>query len=144
MKYFLCVAFLFLGVTLNAQTYSGTASFYASKFNGRKTATGEVFSNNGYTCACNKIKLGTMVKVTNKRNGKSVIVKVNDRLAANNHRIVDLTQRCAKELGYYSAGLTQVEVEVVSKKKAKETEIDQPLPAIDSTVSQEGVTDSIK
>ncbi|MFM2387433.1 MAG: hypothetical protein RL660_2190 [Bacteroidota bacterium] len=118
-KIFSVLLVLFLYIQLQAQTLTGTASFYASKFNGRKTATGAVFSNNGMTCACNKLPLGTRVRVTNTKNGKSVEVVVNDRLAPNSKRLVDMTQRCAKELGFYNAGLTTVKVEVI-KKKAKE------------------------
>jgi rare lipoprotein A len=96
-----------------AQTFTGAASYYATKFNGRKTASGEVFSNSNMTCACNKVKLGTKVKVTNLKNNKSVILKVNDRLAANNKRAVDVTTAAAKELGFYKNGLCKVKVEVV-------------------------------
>jgi rare lipoprotein A len=117
LKLFCCaVSILFICKDIKAQTLTGTASFYANKFNGRKTATGAIFSNNGLTCACNKLKLGTKVKVTNLRNGKSIILTVNDRLAANNNRVVDVTERAAKELGYYNAGLTKVSVEVIQKK----------------------------
>jgi rare lipoprotein A len=113
---FCVISIFFITKNLSAQTLSGTASFYANKFNGRKTATGATFSNNGLTCACNKLRLGTKVKVTNLRNGKSIILIVNDRLAANSSRLVDLTERAAKELGYYNSGLTKVNVEVVEKK----------------------------
>jgi rare lipoprotein A len=121
-KLFALLFFTFLGVTcVGAQTLTGTASFYAAKFNGRKTATGAIFSNNAMTCACNKLPLGTRVRVTNLKNGKSVELTVTDRLAANNRRVADLTQRAAKELGFYSAGLTKVKVEVLPKKKAAVT-----------------------
>jgi rare lipoprotein A len=63
------------------------------------------------------LPLGTWVKVTNLRNGKSVVVKVNDRLHPKMKRIVDLTSAAAKKLGYTSAGLTRVKVEVIGKKK---------------------------
>jgi rare lipoprotein A len=135
---------------VGAQTLTGIASFYNNKFNGRRTATGAVFSNSGLTCACNKLPLGTRVRVTNLKNGKSIEVVVNDRLAANNHRVVDLTERAAKELGFYSAGLTKVKVEVIQKKNEKkgkkvETTIDQesPLIIIDSA-SQVPILDSVK
>ncbi|MEN9568920.1 MAG: hypothetical protein RL172_151 [Bacteroidota bacterium] len=97
--------------------FYGQASFYSNKFNGRKTANGEIFSQQKMTCACNVLPLGTWVKVTNLRNGKSVVVKVNDRLHPKMKRIVDLTSAAAKKLGYTSAGLTRVKVEVIGKKK---------------------------
>ncbi len=58
----------------------GIASFYADKFNGRKTATGDIYSHNKMTAACNLLPLGSWIRVTNLRNKRSVIVRVNDRL----------------------------------------------------------------
>jgi rare lipoprotein A len=110
----------------------GTASFYAEKFDGRKTATGEVFSNKGLTCACNHLKLGTLVKVTNLKNNKVIVLKVNDRLAANNHRIIDVTANAAKQLGFFNAGLGKVKVEVIEKKTQNQSE--NKIVDIDSLV----------
>ncbi|MRG47015.1 septal ring lytic transglycosylase RlpA family protein [Chitinophaga sp. SYP-B3965] len=93
----------------------GIASYYAQKFHGRKTASGEVFDNTAMTAAHNTLPLGTFIKVTNVRNNRWVIVKVTDRLHAANRRIVDLTQAAAKKLGYIHWGLTRVKVEVVSR-----------------------------
>ncbi len=95
----------------------GLASFYANKFNGRKTASGELFNQTKFTCACNMLPLGTWVKVTNVRNGKSVIVKVNDRLHPKMRRVADLSKAAAKKLGYTAQGLVRVKVEVLGKKK---------------------------
>ena len=95
---------------------TGIASFYSAKFEGRQTANGEIFSNSKMTCACNRLPLGTWVKVTSVKNGKSIIVKVNDRLAPHMTRVVDLTLAGAKKLDFVSAGLTQVKVEVLKKK----------------------------
>ena len=97
--------------------FYGQASFYANKFNGRRTANGEIFSQKKMTCACNVLSLGTWVKVTNVRNGKSVIVKVNDRLHPSMRRLVDLSGIAASKLGYKAAGLTRVRVDVLGKKK---------------------------
>lgn len=93
----------------------GTASFYANKFHGRKTASGEIFNQTKFTCACNVLPMGTWVRVTNMRNGKSVVVKVNDRLHPKMRRLLDLTRAGAQKLGYVSAGLTRVKVEVLGK-----------------------------
>lgn len=90
----------------------GMASFYADKFNGRPTASGEIFSQNKLTCACNVIPLGTWVKVTNLFNGKFVIVRVNDRLHPKMRRLVDLSKKAAKELGFINSGLGKVKVEI--------------------------------
>lgn len=94
-------------------TRHGTASYYADKFNGRKTASGEVFTNNGMTAAHNTLPLGTYVKVTNLRNGRSVIVRITDRLHYRNARLIDLTKTAARQLGFLARGLTRVKVEAV-------------------------------
>ena len=127
---FLCIAFLPAG-NLFAQDAAaekstskkpvkkilyGQASFYANKFHGRKTATGEIFSQEKLTAACNVLPLGTWIKVTNLKNGKSVIVKTNDRLHPKTRRIVDLTKAAAKKLGFISRGLTRVKIEPVANK----------------------------
>lgn len=103
--------------TTEIRSYYGTASYYADKFTGRKTATGDIYSHTKLTAACNVLALGTWIRVTNLRNNKTVIVKVNDRLHPKNKRIVDLSRLAAEKLGYISRGLTQVKVEVLGKKK---------------------------
>jgi rare lipoprotein A len=95
----------------------GTASFYSNKFQGRKTANGEIFDQKKMTAACNVLPLGTWVRVTNLRNKKSVIVKINDRLHTKMKRIVDLSRVAADKLNYIRSGLTRVKVEVLGKKK---------------------------
>ncbi len=94
----------------------GQASFYSNKFHGRKTASGEVFSQQKFTCACNVLPFGTWIRVTNLRNGKSVIVKVNDRLHPKMKRLADLTRAAAQKIGYIASGLTRIKVEVLGKK----------------------------
>ncbi len=97
------------------RVFYGQASFYANKFNGRKTANGEIFSQKKLTCACNVLPLGTWIKVTNLRNKKWVIVKINDRIHPRMKRVVDMSKAAAEKLGYVSRGLTRVKVEVVDK-----------------------------
>lgn len=114
----------FIGVkaqkVLKANTNNrGIASYYHPKFEGRKTATGEVFTNDKYTCANNQLALGTFIKVTNLNNGKVVYVKVNDRMAPNNHRLVDLTSAAAEHLRFKDQGLTNVRYEVVSEAEGR-------------------------
>jgi rare lipoprotein A len=94
----------------------GIASYYSNKFNGRKTANGEIFSQQKLTAAHNSLPLGTYVKVTNLRNKKTVVVKINDRLHARNKRLIDLTRAAAQKLGFIKSGLTRVKVEVLGKK----------------------------
>lgn len=98
------------------RVFYGQASFYANKFNGRKTASGEIFDQKKLTCACNVLPLGTWIKVTNLRNGQSAIVKVNDRIHPKMKRITDLSKSAAQKLGYVSRGLTRVKVELIDKK----------------------------
>ena len=95
----------------------GTASFYSNSFNGKKTANGEVYSHKKMTAACNVLPLGTWIKVTNLRNGKSIIVKTNDRLHTKMKRVVDLSREAADKLDYVKSALTRVRVEVIGKKK---------------------------
>lgn len=95
----------------------GIASYYAKKFHGRRTANGEIYDSTKLTAAHNGLPFGTWVKVTNQRNGRSVIVRINDRLHHANQRVIDLSETAAKELGFYSRGLTKVKVEVLGKKR---------------------------
>lgn len=99
-----------------AKIQYGIASFYANKFNGRKTSNGEIFNQQKMTCAHNSLPLGTYIRVTNLRNKKSVVVKVNDRLHHRNKRLVDLSRSAAQKLGYIKSGTTRVKVEVLGKK----------------------------
>lgn len=97
----------------------GIASFYHDKFEGRKTANGEIFDNDKFTAACNTLKLGSYVKVTNVSNGEVCYVKINDRMAANNPRLIDLASIAAKKLHFHEKGITKVKVEVVSAEEGK-------------------------
>jgi len=89
----------------------GVASFYANKFNGRQTANGEVYRNEKYTAACNQLPLNTWIKVTNLKNSRSVIVRINDRLNFHNKRLVDLSKCAAQKLGIIGRGIAKVKVE---------------------------------
>src|SRR5437762_2421035 len=82
------------------KTLYGTASFYANKFEGRRTANGEIFSQKKYTAASNMIGLNQWVRVTNIRNNLSVVLRITDRMHKNNKRLVDLSKSAAKKLKY--------------------------------------------
>lgn len=101
--------------SLSAQTQIGKASFYADKFQGRKTASGEIFFQGKMTAAHRTLPFGTKVKVTNKVNEKSVIVRINDRGPFVKDRIIDLSKTAAKRLGFLNKGVANVRVEVVQK-----------------------------
>jgi rare lipoprotein A len=94
-------------------TATGVASFYSDKFIGKKTANGELFSQDLLTCAHNTLPFGTKVLVTNLKNERAVIVRVNDRLHHRNPRLVDLTRAAAKKLGFNYSGVIKVRVEVI-------------------------------
>jgi len=106
----LCMLF-FSTVTL-AET--GYAVHYSDKFQGRKTANNEIFDQNELTGAHKKLRFGTQVKVTNLSNNRSVVVKVNDRMARRNRNVIDLTKRAAEELGFVKSGRARVKLEVVN------------------------------
>lgn len=94
----------------NVRKIKGKATYYASKFHGRRTSSGEVYSNYKMTAAHLKLPFGTLVKVTNLSNGRSVVVKVNDRGPHNRAFIIDVSQAAAKKLGFYSKGVANVEI----------------------------------
>lgn len=93
----------------------GYASFYSNKFIGKKTANGDIFSQDKFTCAHNTLPMGTLLKVTNLKNDKSVTVRVNDRLHHRNPRLVDLSMAAAKTLDFKAGGVIKVRVEVLKR-----------------------------
>ena len=94
--------------------FVGMASFYAKKFHGRFTASGQRYDNNGLTAAHGRLPFGTKLKVTNLRNKRSVIVTVNDRGAFHAYgRIIDLSRAAAKEIGMINRGTAKVKLEVL-------------------------------
>lgn len=94
-----------------ATVKTGTASWYGPGFQGKKTSTGDKFDMHGLTCASNQYKLGTWLRVTNLKTGKSVIVRVNDRMHPRMKRIVDLSKGAASQIGMISKGVAKVKVE---------------------------------
>lgn len=91
----------------------GIASFYGGKFHGRRTANGEIFNKNGLTAAHKTLPFGTMVKVTNLINDKTILVRINDRGPFVHGRMIDLTIAAAKKIGLVGRGTGKVKVEVV-------------------------------
>ncbi|GLQ57777.1 septal ring lytic transglycosylase RlpA family protein [Devosia nitrariae] len=92
---------------------AGEASWYGADFHGRRTANGEIFSANAITAAHPTLPLPSYVRVTNQRNGRSLVVRVNDRGPYMPGRIIDLSYRAASMLGYVGNGSTDVQVEYV-------------------------------
>jgi rare lipoprotein A len=91
----------------------GIASYYGYKFHGKKTASGELFDMKELTAAHKTLPFNTLVKVTNLKNKKSVIVRVNDRGPYSPKRIIDVSRAAAEEIEMIQAGLIEVELEVL-------------------------------
>jgi rare lipoprotein A len=94
------------------QSQTGTASYYANKFHGRKTASGERFHKDSLTAAHKTLAFGTIIKVTNLSTGDTLYARVNDRIP-HRGRILDLSPAGAKKLKYLDKGTTKVRVEVI-------------------------------
>lgn len=95
------------------KTEVGIASYYAHKFHGRKTASGEVYNEEFLTAAHRKFPFGTRVRVTNLSNGKHVTLKINDRGPFVDGRIIDVSYRAARDLDFLKEGLVKVRVEIL-------------------------------
>lgn len=115
---FASIVYLFADNT----TSFGVASYYGTYFHGKKTASGELYDQYKLTAAHKTLPLGTIIKVTNTQNSKSVILKVNDRGPYVKGRIVDVSTKAAELLGFRHKGTTHVKVEIMSdiEKKNKE------------------------
>lgn len=92
---------------------TGTASFYGGKWHGRKTANGEIFDTYKLTAAHKTLPFGTRVRVTNLSNGKSVVVRINNRGPYSKGRIIDLSQAAFSKIENMSKGVTKVKLEIV-------------------------------
>jgi len=90
----------------------GTASWYGEQFQGKQTASGEPFDMRDFTAAHPSLPLGTFVKVTNLRNGKVVVVRINDRGPVVDGRIIDLSYNAARALGFKELGLQTVRLDL--------------------------------
>ena len=92
----------------------GSASYYAAKFNGRRTASGEVFDNGAMTAAHRTLPFGSRVRVTNPGNGLSVVVRINDRGPFTRGRVIDVSRAAAQELGLIARGHAAVELALIA------------------------------
>lgn len=118
----------FISVSIFSQVgliQNGKASFYHDRFHGAKTASGEKYDMNSYTAAHRELPFQTKIKVTNLKNNKSVIARVNDRGPFSHSRVVDLSKIAAKEIGMIEDGVVNVRVEVVEDKE-EETKDTKP------------------
>jgi rare lipoprotein A len=95
----------------------GMASWYGIERQGKPTASGELFDKDRLTAAHRKLPLGTTVRVTNLKNLESTLLRINDRGPGIPGRLIDVSWAAAKKLGFLEAGLTRVEIDVVSYPK---------------------------
>lgn len=116
-------------VTAAGDVTTGKAAWYGKKFNGRKTASGQRFNAGLLTAASNTLPFGTLVKVTNVKNKKSVTVRINDRGPQQPDRIIDVTRAAAARLGMLKSGVAEVELKVMgnTKRGAKASKVTKKM-----------------
>lgn len=116
------------------QIQTGKASFYADKFEGTPTASGEKYRHNRMTAAHKSLPFGTKVKVTNIANNKSVEVTINDRGPYVEGRVIDLSKSAAEKLGFVNQGLADVRLEVIDPGDGKTSD---PIKTVDNVRVEE-------
>lgn len=102
------------------QSAVGTARYYANRFNGRKTASGEIYNQKKMTAAHESLPFGTLVKVENLANSISVIVKVNDRCRRHEEVFIDVSREAALELGFIRQGTAKVRITILKDTPSSE------------------------
>ena len=143
------IVFLLLLTVFSASTFAEelfksnvTASYYADKFHGKKTSSGETFNMYAFTAAHKTLPFNTIVKVTNLSNGKSVNVRVNDRGPFSENREIDVSKAAAEKLDMVAAGTAQVSLEIVQLGDTVATET-AVTPASSPTSSASSIEDTI-
>ncbi|MCD7972375.1 MAG: septal ring lytic transglycosylase RlpA family protein [Candidatus Azobacteroides sp.] len=137
------ILFLFFFITLISLTHAeitGQASYYADRFHGRKTASGEIFNMYEMTAAHRSLPFGTLLYVTNLSNNKSIVVRVTDRGPYAKKRILDLSYAAANELGFVNNGVTNVKIRELSLNEEYLQPIDPGQPEL-LAVTEETVID---
>jgi rare lipoprotein A len=116
MKRYIWLIFLFFlsSFILQEVIQKGKASYYSSKFEGRKTASGEIFRQDSLTAAHKNLPFGTKLLIKNLKNDSIVVVKINDRLSYKSSRIIDLSLKAAKKLNFVRDGITTVSIEKIN------------------------------
>lgn len=121
---------------LYAQTQKGKASFYSKRATGARTSSGERLHHDSLTCAHRTYPFGTLLKVTNERNGKWVVVRVTDRGPHSRGRIIDLSHAAAKRIGIINQGVATVKVERYHDSNIPYRLDEKDLPEIDFEVTE--------
>ena len=97
----------------SGKKFSGKATYYANSFHGSRTSSGEKYDKNGFSCAHRTLPFGTRLLVTNKKNGKSVEVVVNDRGPGSRRFIIDLSRAAASAIDMIHHGVANVDIEIL-------------------------------
>ncbi|MEM9929445.1 MAG: septal ring lytic transglycosylase RlpA family protein [Bacteroidota bacterium] len=121
LSFALALGLLFSTQNLSAQTLEGVASFYADRFDGKKTSTGETFHQDSYSAASKELPWGTIVEVTNLANGRKTQVRVNDCGPHSKGRLIDLSKAAARDLDFIKAGEANVRLRIVQTSEAGPT-----------------------
>lgn len=104
-------------------TETGTASWYGPNFHGKQTANGEIFNKYELTAAHRTLQMPSLIEVTNLSNGRSVVLRVNDRGPFAHNRVLDVSERAAELLGFKNAGTTKVRIKVLAEESLRVAEI---------------------
>lgn len=134
LKLLFSFTLILIFATSFAQVQTGKASFYADKFEGTPTASGEKYRHNKLTAAHKTLPFGTRVRVTNLGNNASVEVVINDRGPYVENRIVDLSKAAAEKLGFVNQGLADIRLEVIDAGDGKTSD---PIKTVDHVLVEE-------
>lgn len=138
----LCAA-TFAANTVGVYKSNAVASYYADKFHGRKTANGETFDMYALTAAHKSLPFNTMVKVTNLDNGKSVVVRINDRGPFVAGREIDISKAAASKLGMLSAGTARVSLQILGDKENAVSSTSVPVAFTESETKEKIIADDV-
>lgn len=135
-KYLISLWTLLCLLPCAAQKQHGKASYYSKRATGARAASGQKIHHDSLTCAHRYYPFGTLLKVTNMSNNKSVVVKVIDRGPFGRGRIIDLSWAAAKEIGMIAQGVASVKVEIMDNHPIPYRPEDTPLPRIDFEMAE--------
>lgn len=127
---------LFAANTVSVYKSNAVASYYADKFHGRKTSSGETFDMYAMTAAHKTLPFGTMVKVTNLANGKSVVVRINDRGPFVAGREIDVSKAAARQLDMIGTGTARVSLQIIGGKEGSGSTVSESTKKVAPTSSK--------
>jgi rare lipoprotein A len=133
---------LLSGIPAIAQVQRGKATFYSKRATGTRTSSGERLHHDSLTCAHRTYPFGTLLRVTNERNGKSVVVRVIDRGPFSRGRIIDLSHAAAEQIGILSQGVAMVKVERLNTSRVPFRNEADDLPEIDFEITEYDLPES--